>query len=281
MGHLAKSILLSPQCKASVDWLEDHLPLLRKWHRFEYDQHFDRVAQWERMFSGVYPNFEATEQAIPAGKIVGFDHLETAVFLGLKTKLLPSDYPVMYWLRELIGPTTRILDFGGYSGISYRAYAPYLHYPDGMEWMVYDVPAVVVVGKKHQSEALSADRHLKFTDRIEDGNCSDVFLASGSLHYCKKNLSDYIQCLSVRPRYLLLSKLPLFAGPSFVTLQNMGPAVTPYRIFNVDEFRREIESLGYQVVDQWSNPDVACYIPFHPDNTVKEFTGMLLSLKSE
>jgi putative methyltransferase (TIGR04325 family) len=279
MEHFAKSILLSPQCKAGVDWLEDHLPLLRKWHRFEYDQHFDRVSQWDRMFSGVYPTFEAAAQAIPPGKTIGFDHSQTAAFLGLRTKLLPSDYAVMYWLRELIGPATHIFDFGGYIGITYRAYASYLHYPDGMEWTVYDVPAVVAVGKKHQCDAPEAEKHLRFTDRIEDGTCSDVFLASGSLHYCEKNLSDYIQPMAVRPRYLLLSKVPLIAGPSFVTLQNMGPAIAPYRVFSQNDFHREVESLGYRVVDQWSNPDVACYIPFHPNNTVKEFTGMLLSSK--
>lgn len=279
MGHLAKSVLLSPQCKASVDWLEDHFPLLRKWHRFEYDQHFDQVSKWERIFSGVYPSFEAAEKAIPPRKTVGFDHPQAAVFLGLKARLLPSDYPVMYWLRELIGPTTRIFDFGGYSGISYRAYASYLHYPDGMKWMVYDVPAVIAAAKNHQCGTPEAEKHLRFTDNCEDGTGSDIFLASGSLHYCRKSLSDYVQCLSARPQFLLLNKLPLFAGASFVTLQNMGPAIAPYRVFNSEEFHRDVESLGYRVIDQWSNPDVACYIPFHPDNTVKEFTGMLLSSK--
>ena len=279
MGHFAKSIFLSPQCKASVDWLEDHLPLLRKWHRFEYDQHFDRVSQWNRMFSGVYPTFQAAEQAIPAGKTVGFDHSQTAAFLGFKTKLLPSDYPVMYWLRELIGPSSRIFDFGGYSGITYRAYAPYLRYPDEMKWMVYDVPAVIAAAKQYQCEVHDSEKHLQFTDKIEDGNGSDVFLASGSLQYCDRNLTDYIQTMAVRPRYLLLSKMPMMDGPSFVTLQNMGPAIAPYRVFSQDQFHREIDSLGYRIVDQWSNPDVACYIPFHPDNTVKECTGMLLSTK--
>lgn len=279
MEHFAKSILLSPQCKAGVDWLENHLPLLQKWHRFEYDQHFDRVAKWERLFSGVYPSFQAADEAIPPDKTIGFDHPQTAAFLGLRTKLLPSDYPVMYWLRELIEPTTRIFDFGGCTGLTYRAYAPYLHFPDAMEWTVYDVPAVIAAGRQHQNETLSVEKHLKFTDRIEDASCSDIFLAAGSLHYCNEDLSEFVHRLSVPPQYLLLSKLPLCAGPSFVTLQNMGPAIAPYRIFNVDEFHREIEALGYRVLDQWSNPDVACYIPFHPDHSVKEFTGMLLSLR--
>lgn len=279
MGHIAKSILLSPQCKAGVDWLEEHFPLLRKWHRFEYDQHFDRVCQWQRMFSGVYPSFEAAENAIPTEKIVGFDHLETASFLGQKARILPSDYPVMYWLRDLMGPSTHIFDFGGYSGITYRAYAPYLRYPEGMEWIVYDVPAVIAAARKHHEQIALTEKHLRFTDNLEDVDDIDIFLASGSLHYCKKSLSNYIRQLGARPRYLLLNKLPLIPDKSFVTLQNMGPAIAPYRIFNADEFTQEIQALGYRVRDTWSNPDVACYIPFHPDNTVKEFTGMLLCLE--
>jgi len=278
MGHIAKSILLSPQCKAGVDWLENHFPLLRKWHRFEYDQHFDRVNQWQRMFSGVYPSFEAAERAIPAGKTIGFDHAETAVFLGQKARILASDYPVLFWLRQLIGPRTRIFDFGGYSGMTYRAYAPYLDFPDGLEWIVYDVPAVIAAARKRQAEAGSTEKHLRFTGDTEDADSADIFLASGSLHYCKRNLSDYIRPLKTPPRYLLLSKLPLTAGPPFVTLQNMGPAIAPYKIFNADEFTEEIKSLGYSVLDSWSNPDVSCYIPFHPDHTVREFTGMLLGL---
>ena len=279
MGHIAKSILLSPQCKAGVDWLEEHFPLLRKWHRFEYDQHFDRVYQWQRMFSGVYPSFEAAENAIPPGKIVGFDHSETAAFLGQRARILPSDYPIMYWLRELMGPGTRILDFGGYSGISYRAYASYLRYPDGMKWIVYDVPTVIAAARKLHEPVALTEKYLRFTDSMTDVDCVDIFLASGSLHYCKENLSAFIQRLRIRPRHLLLNKLPLITGKPFVTLQNMGPAIAPYRIFNADELSQEVKALGYRVVDTWGNPDVACYIPFHPDSTVKEFTGMLLCLE--
>ncbi|MGC9291871.1 MAG: methyltransferase, TIGR04325 family [Acidobacteriaceae bacterium] len=280
MGRIAKSILLSPQCKAGVDWLEDHLPLLKKWHRFEYEQHFERVYQWQRMFSGAWPSFEAAEKAIPAGRAAGFDHLETATFLGQKAGLCASDYPVIYWLRELIRPTTRIFDFGGYNGISYRSYAPLLHYPDGLEWTVYDVPAVVAVAKRKQKERPSTgEKHLHFTDKLEDANNVGIFLASGSLQYCKETLTGLIQSLTTRPTYILLNKLPLTEGPAFVTLQNIGPAVAPYKVFNAAEFTGEIRALGYRTVDTWNNPDFSCYVPFHPDRTVKEFTGMLLCLE--
>lgn len=280
MGRIAKSILLSPQCKAGVDWLEDHVPLLKKWHRFEYEQHFERVYQWQRMFSGVWPSFEAAEKAIPAGRAAGFDHWETASFLGQKASLRASDYPVIYWLRELIRPTTRIFDFGGYNGISYRSYAHLLHYPDGLVWTVYDVPAVVAVAKRKQQERPSTEeKHLRFTDKLEDANNAGIFLASGSLQYCKETLAGLIQSLTTRPTYILLNKLPLIEGPAFVTLQNIGPAVASYKIFNAGEFTGGIQALGYRTIDTWNNPDISCYVPFHPDRTVKEFTGMLLCLK--
>lgn len=280
MGRIAKSILLSPQCKAGVDWLEGHLPMLRKWHRFEYEQHFERVYAWQRMFSGVYPSMEAAERGVPAGRAIGYDHLETATFLGQKASLRTSDYPVLYWLRELMRPNTRIFDFGGYSGILYRSYAPMLHCPDGLEWTVYDLPAVIAVARKKQQEGPSTEeKHLRFTDKLEGAGQADIFLASGSLHFCKETLAELVQSLGTRPRYILLNKLPLTEGPAFVTLHNMGPAMTPYKIFNAGEFIAEIKAQGYRVVDTWNNPDFSCYIPFHPDNTVKEYTGMLLCLE--
>jgi putative methyltransferase (TIGR04325 family) len=280
MGRIAKAVLLSPQCKASVDWLEAHLPMLRKWHRFEYEQHFDRVYQWERMFSGIWPSYEDAQKAIPEGRAVGFDNLETATFLGQRASIRASDYPVIFWLRELIQPKTHIFDFGGYSGILYRSYAPYLHYPEEIQWTVYDVPTVVAVARKMQQKGpLEMERQLRFTDMLDGANHADIFLASGSLHFCKETLAEVLQSLEARPKHLLLNKLPLTEGPAFVTLHNMGPAMAPYKIFNTDEFTADLKALGYRMVDRWSNPDFSCYIPLHPESTVKEYTGMVLALE--
>jgi hypothetical protein len=46
MKEAIKAMLLSPATKTFVDKLETAVPLIRKWHRFEYEQHFMR--EWRR-----------------------------------------------------------------------------------------------------------------------------------------------------------------------------------------------------------------------------------------
>ncbi len=51
-------------------------------------------------------------------------------------------------------------------------------------------------------------------------------------------------------------------------------AISPYKVVNRSEFISSIEGLGYRLIDTWKNPDLTCYIPFHPDECVKAFDGL-------
>jgi hypothetical protein len=59
----------------------------------------------------------------------------------------------------------------------------------------------------------------------------------------------------------------------------MGPALSPYRIANRDEFLKSADELGYELIDSWDNPEFGCYIPFHADHLVREFSGLYLRQK--
>ena len=279
MKQAIKAMLLSPTTKNFVDKVESAVPLIRKWHRFEYEQHFMRVAEWERLFSGVYPSFAAANAAIPAGRNNSYDNPASATFLGYKSSIRSSDYPVLFWLEKLLPQNPRVFDFGGYLGISYYSYQKLLEYPANLQWTIYDVPAVVAAGEK-LAEEKDARRQLTFTTDLGLAQEFSLFLSFGSLQFPKSTFAEIFGKFSTPPPHVLINKLPFTERETFYTLHNMGPALSPYRIANQEEFLKSAYDLGYELVDSWENPEFGCYIPFHPDHLVRAFSGLYLRQKS-
>jgi putative methyltransferase (TIGR04325 family) len=272
MQRILTTIFYSPRSKRLIERVERALPPLRKWHRFAYEEHFYKVGTWERLFHGVYPTFDRARQAAPKAFKIGFDNEEAAHFLGHKGSIFPSDYPMLFWLQKLMKENCFVFDFGGYLGISFYSYRKCLEYPRGMQWKVLDVPTVVSAGRK--LAAGKCEPGLTFTTDFRDAEACDILIAAGSIQFCDEPLAAHLSALKKKPTHLLINKVPLAEGKGFVTLHNMGPALTPYRIFNREEFVAPIQSLGYELIDDWLNPDLACYIPFHPDKAVKAYSGM-------
>jgi len=196
MKRHIKALLLSPAAKTFVDRIESAVPLLRKWHRFEYEQHFLRVAKWERLFSGVYPTFAAAQAAIPATRNNSYDNPDSAKFLGHKGSVRSSDYPVLFWLDRLLSDNPSVFDFGGYLGISYYSFKQHLNYPTDLNWTIYDVPAVVDAGSKLARE--KAETQLSFTTSFERAQEFPLLLAFGSLQFPVQSFASLLQPLPHR-----------------------------------------------------------------------------------
>jgi putative methyltransferase (TIGR04325 family) len=267
-----KAWLLSPSMKRAVDRVESAVPLIAKWHRFEYEQHFLRVSKWERLFSGVYPSFAAAAASIPAGRPNSYDNEESSRFLGHKTSLRASDYPVLFFLDRLLREHRRVFDFGGYVGLSFYSFERLLQYPAGLAWKIYDLPSVVATGQRIAAE--KAETRLTFTTSFADAEDFPILTAFGSLHFPEQTFDYFLAQLRQRPKHILINKLPLTDLPTFYTVHNMGPALTPYRIQNRKEFLEAIGGFGYELVDTWECGDFACYIPGYPDHSVKAFSGL-------
>lgn len=272
MKRQLKAFLLSPAMKRAVDGLERAVPLVAKWHRFEYEQHFLRISRWERLFSGVYPSFAAAEASIPAGRPNSYDNDASSRFLGHKTSLRASDYPVLFFLDRLLREYDRIFDFGGYTGLSFYSFERLLRYPDNLQWKVYDLPAVVETGRRIAAE--KGEARLTFTTSFADAASFPILTAFGSLHFPEQTFDTFLASLTQRPQHILINKLPLSDIPTFYTVHNMGPALTPYRIQNRKEFIDSVTGLGYDLVESWESGDFACYIPGYPDHSVKAFSGL-------
>lgn len=237
---------------------------------------WDHARSFARMppnrFLGVHPDFASAGAAIPAGRRVGYDHEYLAgMYRDRMHKACQSDYAVLFWLRGILRPGTRVFDFGGHVGVSWYGWRNYLDYPPGLRWTVCDVAAIV-----REGEALARERGaagLDFTSDIADGAGSDVFLSAGALQYVDLGLPAILARMGTLPRHLLINKVPLYDGETFVTVQSTGRAFHPYRIFNRREFVDGITALGYRVVDDWMNREQWCRIPLTRGRDIDAYSG--------
>ena len=89
---------------------------------------------------------------------------------------------MIYWLNRLIecGDINSIVDFGGHTGVEFRAYRKYLHLPQDLTWQVVDAPSAVAHGQELvQCNDLAS---LTFSADLSTLSQPDILLCSCSLH---------------------------------------------------------------------------------------------------
>ncbi len=232
-------------------------------------------------YFGIYPNFNAATKAIPINLPVSYDSaLAAHKHYDLINQINPRDYAIMFWLSRLIskGHTT-LFDFGGHIGVKYYAYTRYLNYPNNFTWKVCDLPAIIAEGKIY-AQGTQGVSHLSFTPSLADASGASIFFAAGSLQYLQSSLAEMISTLSNKPKWILISGVPLTDLQHFVTLQNIGVAICPYSIQNRTTFINDIKAQGYTLIDDWLNPEKQCKIPFCPDYDVVAYSGFLFELNA-
>jgi putative methyltransferase (TIGR04325 family) len=223
-------------------------------------------------FRGVYASFAEAEASIPESARVGYDHAELAgLYRHRMEKANQSDYAVLFWLKGILDERSFVFDVGGHVGVSYHGWRRYLDYRPGMRWLVQDVPAIIQVGAELARELPSEG--LEFTSDVAAGRGCTIFLAAGSLQYVDESLPSLLGRLGSLPRHLIVNKMPLYDGETFVTVQSTGRAFHPYRIYNRAAFVDEVTGLGYRVVDDWSNREQHCEIPFTQDRDIDAYSG--------
>lgn len=222
-------------------------------------------------YRGVYESFAEARAHAPKGVPLGYDHPEIAT--GYKDqKFLFSDYPAAFWLGQALQEEPSVLDLGGSVGISFYSWERYFSYPQNLQWVVCEVPAVAMAGARIAFER--NEERLHFISHIEQGDGCDCLLASGSLQYLEETFKNCLQRLRQQPRHLIINRIPLHSQRSCVTLQNVRWVVSPYRVFARDPFINDCESLGYKLIDAWTVPDHNCWIPLYPEHSVSTYSGL-------
>lgn len=239
-----------------------------------------RSIYWHRRFSksygsyrGIYETEAQAIAAVPPHRKVGYNHPELAAEYraNLYREIGFYDYPMLFWLKNLLKNGSVMFDFGGNVGTHFYGYENYLTYPQAFKWIVCELPALVDAGKElAQQEGRS---QLLFTTDFNDASGAEVFLASGSVQYVP-SLAAKLAKLPTQPQHLLLGRLPLCEGNSFVTLQNGGMVFYPVHVFNRQEFIDSIQAIGYDLIDSWKDRSEPCAVPFHPEFKSLSFGGL-------
>jgi len=214
-------------------------------------------------FRGAYATVEEATTDIRRGVLVGYDN--EAILLrdyDLMCEITLQDYPILYWLRRLAPLTRVLLDAGGHMGTKYRAFRNHLDLDGEIEWVVYDLPAMVRAGRQRAAD--DGLNKLRFVDSLSEAPDADVLLASGILQYLDISFNDLLRQLPSMPRHLLLNKVQTREGPSVVTLENFIHAEVPYQIRNRTSFLASLDELGYDIVDEWIIPSLSHVIRTHP-----------------
>lgn len=234
----------------------------------EYNRRFER---WPGSYRGIFNSFAEARASAPNHKL-GFDHPELANLYDSRIgKAFTSDYPVLFWLAQILPNTRSLFDWGGHVGVSYYTYKEYIGFSDQLRWCVGEVPEIAKAGRA-LAQARGASS-LSFTSALADGDGFDVLLANGSLQFVEAPFSESLRTMSRRPPHLIVNKIPLYSGEPFVTLENTMHSYNPYQVGNRQAFIDSILALGYSLRDSWENPDVQCHIPLHRERSIHAYSG--------
>lgn len=223
---------------------------------------------------GVFRTFEEARQEIPAAKVIGFDTKEAATMYDDRLAgIFPYDYPVLFWLRPLMTSGLKILDIGGHIGVAFYTYSSYIDFPNGLEWVVKDMPEICNVGRELAARRGVAG--LSFVSELSLCKEVDVLLTAGAIQYVNgPGLAEIIKSLDAKPRHVIVNKIPLHETMSFVTLENFGAGYTPFHVHKRSEFIESMLEVGYRLRDAWKNPDHRLFIPFYPEHSLKAYSGL-------
>ncbi|MBR0657131.1 methyltransferase, TIGR04325 family [Plastoroseomonas arctica] len=227
------------------------------------------------LFAGCYATYGEAMAAIPPGRVAGWDNTGCADIFNGPLPNQPSAHAVFFWLSRLLEAGARLVDYGGGPGVTYRLYAQRATSPVGVTWTVVDLPAIVARGR--EVAAAGTLEGIAFAETLAEAGPCDILLSAGALQYMEHSIPGLLASLATKPRHIILNKVPLTSGAAYWSLQNQGPAVCPYRIYNAADFLAYFEAEGYTVADRWRVAELTCDIPFHPRRSIDEQCGFLFS----
>jgi putative methyltransferase (TIGR04325 family) len=226
------------------------------------------------VFAGIFSTYEEAQSHIAKSYRTGWDNTESSrLWLKHYDMIQPTAYSTFFWIQSILEENDCLVDYGGSVGLSYYGYTERIDLPKGVTWNVVEVPTVAEAGVR-----LAKDNHatqLVFYDDLRKAPPSQIFFSAGAIQYISDGVPGFLEKLADLPVHIILNKVPLIDRmKSFWTIQNFGASISPYRIYNREEFSSYFRNYGYEVVDSWDVPELTCYIPFYPRHAVQRMTGL-------
>lgn len=233
----------------------------------------------QNLFFGIHSTWDEAVVAAREFGQAGYDNAESAQIYDQRLRMDQHDYPSLYWInRSLDEGLKGVFDVGGAIGIKFLAFREHLARHVDLAWLVQDVPAMAKHGRELAEQRGDA-RQLKFTDRFEDGEGSEILLASGVLQYLPRTLGELLSTYRTLPRRIVINTAAVHPEHQFFTVNSLGTAFCPYRIQTQAGLVRGLTQLGYRLRETWINPDKPMTIPFRPDYSLRHYSGYCLDLQ--
>jgi putative methyltransferase (TIGR04325 family) len=203
---------------------------------------------------GYFKTYQEALDFLPADRRSSFDNQEiTGLNVDLYYGIQFFDWPVLFFLQKLLdeGKLKTVTDFGGHIGVKYLAYRQQLAFPEGFEWQVVELPAMIAEAKKRLPADATA---LKFFESPKETLPCDVLICSGVLQYSDLRIDQVIGWMPEKPPVVILNKLAAIESESFYALENYGKYKLPYRVCNAKELEQTRLELGYTLAAEWNVP---------------------------
>lgn len=230
-------------------------------------------------FHTTFPSFEAAWRYADTYKVPSHEHpgnIATHLDCGAR----PSDYPLLFHMKNLLGEINSVVDIGGNAGNLFYCYDSYLKFGPNFSWTVNDVPQNNERGKKIAAER--NEPRLHFVNQLSECGPVDVALISGALHYFQELPPAIMQPLKSKPRHVFINRTPVIHGETAITIQDARfyIAISPARILSRKTLMDSMQAANYELVDEWMVPDLHLHIPLRPESSANYYSGFYFRLRT-
>jgi putative methyltransferase (TIGR04325 family) len=223
-------------------------------------------------FRRTFPSFAAAQACASKYIQAGHEHPDDVRFhTSMSDTLRESDYAVLFHLVPLASALRRVFDFGGNVGNLFYAYQRKIDFPQGLLWTVYDLPVKNLLGEKLAAER--AETRIRFTNTLAQASGSDVFIASGSLHYFEEPLHKILGSLADLPKHVFINRTPCSSGPELITVQDNRSYLVPCKLHSRTTLIAGMQALGYELQSEWPVYERRLLVPTHPDLSARTYSG--------
>lgn len=223
-------------------------------------------------FQRVFPSFEAAQACASKYIRAGHEHPDEIRFhTAISDTVRESDYPVLFYLAPIASHLRRVFDLGGNVGNLFYAYQGKVAFPSAMTWTVHDLPVKKPLGQKLAVQR--AESRVRFAESIAEASGSDVFIASGSLHYFEQPLHEILRTLADLPTHVFVNRSPCSSGEGLITVQDNRSYLVPCKLHSRQELIAGLRTLGYALQAEWPVHERRLSVPTHPELCERTYSG--------